>query len=165
MFAGIMHAELTRADAFIGTFLAIHDGLFTASLEALASREQQREWLPDAYSLRTTGAFALTEPQGGSDIAGGLRTTATRDGGNWVLQGAKRWIGNATFCEQVLVFARDTDDGEVKGFLVHTALEGYSATLIEGKGRCAASRTRTSRWRRSWFRRAAGSPGQTVSEM
>ena len=133
LFAGILHAEATRADTSIATFMGVHDGLFTGSIEALASQEQQDAWLPDIYSLKKIGAFGLTEPLGGSDVAGGTRTTARRDGGNWILNGAKRWIGNATFSDWVVIYARDVDDNQVKGFLVDTKTEGYSATKIENK--------------------------------
>lgn len=133
LFAGIMHAEATRADTSIATFLGVHDGLFTGSIEALASQEQQEAWLPDIYSLKKIGAFGLTEPLGGSDVAGGTRTTARREGGSWILNGAKRWIGNATFSDWVVIYARDLADNQVKGFLVDTKTEGYSATKIENK--------------------------------
>lgn len=133
VFAGLLHAEVTRADASIATFLGVHDGLFTGSIEALASKEQKDAWLPDIYALKKIGAFGLTEPLGGSDVAGGTRTTARRDGDNWILNGAKRWIGNATFSDWVVVYARDVDDNQVKGFLVDTALQGFSATKIENK--------------------------------
>ncbi|KUM37255.1 acyl-CoA dehydrogenase family protein [Arthrobacter sp. EPSL27] len=133
LFAGIMHAEATRADTSIATFMGVHDGLFTGSIEALASQEQQDAWLPDIYSLKKIGAFGLTEPLGGSDVAGGTRTTARREGDSWVLNGAKRWIGNATFSDWVVIYARDVGDNQVKGFLVDTKAEGYSATKIENK--------------------------------
>ncbi|MGN7198921.1 acyl-CoA dehydrogenase family protein [Arthrobacter sp. SAFR-044] len=133
LFAGMLHAEATRADASIATFLGVHDGLFTGSIELLASQEQKDEWLPDIYALKKIGAFGLTEPLGGSDVAGGTRTTARRDGENWILNGAKRWIGNATFSDWVVVYARDVADNQVKGFMVDTTLAGYSATKIENK--------------------------------
>ncbi|WP_346959257.1 acyl-CoA dehydrogenase family protein [uncultured Arthrobacter sp.] len=133
LFAGILHAEATRADTSIATFLGVHDGLFTGSIEALASQEQQDAWLPDIYSLKKIGAFGLTEPLGGSDVAGGTRTTARREGDSWVLNGAKRWIGNATFSDWVVIYARDLADNQVKGFLVDTKTEGYTATKIENK--------------------------------
>ncbi|WP_018774553.1 acyl-CoA dehydrogenase family protein [Arthrobacter sp. 131MFCol6.1] len=133
LFAGILHAEVTRADTSIATFMGVHDGLFTGSIEALASQEQQDAWLPEIYSLKKIGAFGLTEPLGGSDVAGGTRTTARRDGGNWILNGAKRWIGNATFSDWVVIYARDVEDNQVKGFLVDTKTEGYRASKIENK--------------------------------
>ncbi|MGF9647427.1 acyl-CoA dehydrogenase family protein [Pseudarthrobacter oxydans] len=133
LFAGLMHAEVTRADASISTFMGVHDGLFTGSIEALASQEQKDAWLPDIYALKKIGAFGLTEPLGGSDVAGGTRTTARRDGDSWILNGAKRWIGNATFSDWVVIYARDLEDNKVKGFLVDTTLEGFSAEKIENK--------------------------------
>jgi glutaryl-CoA dehydrogenase len=133
LFAGLMHAEVTRADASISTFMGVHDGLFTGSIEVLASQEQKDAWLPDIYALKKIGAFGLTEPLGGSDVAGGTRTTARREGDSWILNGAKRWIGNATFSDWVVIYARDVDDNQVKGFLVDTTLEGYSAAKIENK--------------------------------
>jgi glutaryl-CoA dehydrogenase len=133
LFAGLMHAEFTRADTSIATFMGVHDGLFTGSIEALASKEQQEAWLPDIYAMKKIGAFGLTEPLGGSDVAGGTRTTAQRDGDNWILNGAKRWIGNATFSDWVVIYARDVADNQVKGFLVDTSTPGYSATKIENK--------------------------------
>jgi glutaryl-CoA dehydrogenase len=133
LFAGLMHAEVTRADASISTFMGVHDGLFTGSIEVLASQEQKDAWLPDIYALKKIGAFGLTEPLGGSDVAGGTRTTVRREGDSWILNGAKRWIGNATFSDWVVIYARDVDDNQVKGFLVDTTLEGYSAAKIENK--------------------------------
>lgn len=133
VFAGLVHAEATRADASIATFMGVHDGLFTGSIEALASQDQQDAWLPDIYSLKKIGAFGLTEPLGGSDVAGGTRTTALRDGDSWILNGAKRWIGNATFSDWVVIFARDLADNQVKGFMVDTSLPGFKATKIENK--------------------------------
>ena len=133
LFAGLLHAEVTRADASIATFMGVHDGLFTGSIEALASQEQKDAWLPDIYSMKKIGAFGLTEPLGGSDVAGGTRTTARREGDSWILNGEKRWIGNATFSDWVVVYARDLADDKVKGFLVDTALDGFSASKIENK--------------------------------
>ena len=133
LFAGLLHAEVTRADASIATFMGVHDGLFTGSIEALASQEQKDAWLPDIYSMKKIGAFGLTEPLGGSDVAGGTRTTARRKGDSWILNGEKRWIGNATFSDWVVVYARDLADDKVKGFLVDTALDGFSASKIENK--------------------------------
>lgn len=133
LFAGIVHAEFTRADTSIATFMGVHDGLFTGSIEALASEEQKEAWLPDIYAMKKIGAFGLTEPLGGSDVAGGTRTTAQKDGDTWILNGAKRWIGNATFSDYVVIYARDVADNQVKAFLVDTALPGYRATKIENK--------------------------------
>jgi glutaryl-CoA dehydrogenase len=133
VFAGLMHAEFTRADTSIATFMGVHDGLFTGSIEVLGSEEQKAAWLPDIYAMKKIGAFGLTEPLGGSDVAGGTRTTARKDGNRWILNGAKRWIGNATFSDWVVIYARDVADNQVKAFMVDTSTEGYSATKIENK--------------------------------
>ncbi len=85
------------------------------------------------FALRKIGAFALTEPGGGSDVALGLETTARREGQEWVLDGAKRWIGNATFANLVIIWAKDVADGQVKGFVVHQDNPGFTATKMEGK--------------------------------
>ena len=79
------------------------------------------------------GAFALTEPLSGSDSAQGLRTAAKRDGDNWVINGAKRWIGNGSISDVTIVWAKDADDGQVKGFIVPTSTPGYSASRVENK--------------------------------
>ena len=159
-----MHAEATRADTSIATFMGVHDGLFTGSIEALASQEQQDAWLPDIYSLKKIGAFGLTEPLGGSDVAGGTRTTARRDGDNWILNGAKRWIGNATFSDWVVIYARDVADNQVKGFLVDTMHRPDTAPRkSRTRSRCGRCRTRTSPWRTWWCRTSSSSPTPTAS--
>jgi glutaryl-CoA dehydrogenase len=101
----------------------------------LGSPEQKARWLEPMARLERIGAFALTEPDHGSDAVG-LETSARRDGDTWVLDGAKRWIGNGTIADVVVVWARSTEDGQVKGFLVETGSPGYHASVITGKG-CA----------------------------
>lgn len=133
LYAGMLHAELTRADASIAGFLGVHDKLFTTTIEVLGSEKQKADWLPDIYSLRKIGAFGMTEPLGGSDVAGGTRTTAEKKGNQWILNGEKRWIGNSTFSDWVLIFARDVADDQVKAFLVDTSLDGFSVQKIENK--------------------------------
>ena len=125
--------ELARVDASFATFFGVHSGLAMGSIVYCGSEEQQQRWLPDMFSLKKIGAFALTEPHGGSDVALGLETTARRDGDEWVLNGAKRWIGNATFADYVVVWARDVDDNQVKGFVVEKGTPGFTATKMEGK--------------------------------
>jgi glutaryl-CoA dehydrogenase len=98
-----------------------------------ASEEQQRRWLPAMQRMELIGAFGLTEPDGGSDVAGGMRTTAKRTGDQWALNGAKRWIGNATFADLTIIWARDVDDDQVKGFVVEKGSPGFTATKIENK--------------------------------
>ena len=125
--------ELSRVDTSMATFFGVHSGLAMGSIVLLGSDEQRERWLPDMFAMRRIGAFALTEPQGGSDVAGGLETTARRDGDTWVLDGCKRWIGNATFADLIVVWARDTADGSVKGFVVEQDNPGFTATKMEGK--------------------------------
>lgn len=140
LFAGLVIAEITRVDTSIATFFLVHHDLFVESLYGFGSDEQKARLLDDAASLRTTGAFALTEPEHGSDVAGGMETRARRvpggadDGGDcWILNGAKRWIGNGTFCDYMLVWARDEADGAIRGFIVDAALPGVSRSRIENK--------------------------------
>ena len=130
---GFMHLELARVDTSISTFLGVHSELFTAAITQLGSAEQRARYLPDALALRTVGAFALTEPDHGSDISRSMETTATRRGESWTLNGVKRWIGNGTFADFVLVWARDTADLQIKGFIVDTTSAGFSAVKIENK--------------------------------
>jgi glutaryl-CoA dehydrogenase len=125
--------ELARVDASMATFFGVHSGLAMGSIVQCGSEEQQARWLPAMFGLEKIGAFALTEPHGGSDVARGLETTARRDRGEWVLDGAKRWIGNGTFADHVVVWARDVDDDHVKGFVVDKGTPGFTATKMEGK--------------------------------
>ncbi|GAC1511584.1 MAG: acyl-CoA dehydrogenase family protein [Pseudarthrobacter sp.] len=149
LFAGLVIAEMTRVDTSIATFFLVHHDLFVESLYAFGSTGQKDRLLEDAAGLRITGAFALTEPGHGSDVAGGMETRARRissatgkadDGGDdWVLNGTKRWIGNATFCDYMLVWARDESGGAdglpgaVRGFIVDASLPGVSRSRIENK--------------------------------
>ena len=140
LFAGIVIAEMTRVDTSLATFFLVHHDLFVESLYGFGSEEQKARLLEDAANLRTTGAFALTEPDHGSDVAGGMETRARRvpggaagGGDAWVLNGAKRWIGNGTFCDYMLVWARDEADGGIRGFIVDATLPGVSRSRIENK--------------------------------
>ncbi|TLM75160.1 acyl-CoA dehydrogenase family protein [Pseudarthrobacter sp. NamB4] len=143
LFAGLVIAEMTRVDTSIATFFLVHHDLFVQSLHDFGSDDQKQRLLADASSLRITGAFALTEPNHGSDVAGGMETRARRissatgkpdEGGDaWVLNGVKRWIGNGTFCDYMLVWACDEEDGSVRGFIVDATLPGVSRTRIENK--------------------------------
>jgi glutaryl-CoA dehydrogenase len=132
-FRGWAALESGRVDASVSTFIGVQSGLAMGSIGVGGSPEQRAEWLPKMATGEIVAAFGLTEPLSGSDSAGGLRTTATRHGDSWTLNGAKRWIGNATFADVVVIWARDTADGQVKGFLVTTDSPGFSATKIEHK--------------------------------
>ncbi|MFD9438469.1 acyl-CoA dehydrogenase family protein [Streptomyces sp. NPDC060006] len=133
LLSGMLAMELTRTDASVATFFGVHNGLAMYSIHSGGSQEQRDRWLPRMAAMDKIGAFAMTEPLGGSDVAGGMRTTAERDGDTWVLNGAKKWIGNATFADYVVVWARDVDDNHVKGFVVEKGTPGFHAEKIEGK--------------------------------
>ncbi|MDR6904626.1 glutaryl-CoA dehydrogenase [Agromyces sp. 3263] len=133
VFRGFVAMELARVDPSVATFVGVQNGLATGSISVCGSPEQRAEWIPKLASGEIVGAFGLTEPLSGSDSAQGLRTTATRDGDSWVLNGSKRWIGNATFSDITVIWAKDVEDGQVKGFIVPTDTPGYTATKIEGK--------------------------------
>jgi glutaryl-CoA dehydrogenase len=133
VFRGWVGMELARVDSSFCTFIGVSSGLAMSSIGLGGSPEQRAEWLPPMASGDLIGAFGLTEPLSGSDTARGLRTTATRHGDTWVLNGAKRWIGNATFADVVVVWAKDTADDQVKGFMVRKGTPGFTATKIERK--------------------------------
>ncbi len=133
LFKGLMYVELARADVSLSALAGIHNELILGMISKLGSEEQKARWLPGLKTFRHLGAFALTEPEHGSDIAGGLETSARLDGGSWVLNGAKRWIGAGTIADFALVWARDEADGEIKGFIVETDRAGYTATKISNK--------------------------------
>ncbi|MFV2174513.1 acyl-CoA dehydrogenase family protein [Actinomadura sp. LOL_016] len=133
MLTGFLAMDMARVDPSMATFFGVHSGLAMGSIGRCGSTEQRERWLPAMGRMEKIGAFALTEPEGGSDVALGLRTTARRDGDHWVLNGAKRWIGNATFADLTVVWARDEDDGQVKGFVVGKDAPGFTATRIENK--------------------------------
>ncbi|MFD2360804.1 MULTISPECIES: acyl-CoA dehydrogenase family protein [unclassified Arthrobacter] len=135
---GIYHGfrifELARTDASLATWYTAQAGLFRTAIRVGASPQQQAEWMPKVIDFSLKGVFSLTEPEHGSDIAGGLATTARRDAdGSWILDGAKRWIGGAATADVLAVFARDTADGQVKAFLVDRTAEGVTLEKIQGK--------------------------------
>jgi glutaryl-CoA dehydrogenase len=130
---GLVNMELHRGDGSLGTFLGVQSGLAMKSIDLLGSPEQKERWLPALARLDAVGAFALTEPDHGSDSVA-LETSARRDGEGWVLDGAKRWIGNGSIADVVVVWARSDEDGQVKGFLVETDMPGYDAATMTGKG-------------------------------
>jgi glutaryl-CoA dehydrogenase len=130
---GLLQMEFTRADTSISTFFGVHHELFATAIDTLGSDEQRATLLPGLLALTKIGAFALTEPGHGSDISREMETTATRDGDEWVLNGEKRWIGNGAMADYVLVWARDTADQQIKGFIVEKERAGFTATPIENK--------------------------------
>ncbi len=130
---GMVALELARVDPSIATFMGVHGGLAMGSIYLCGSQEQKARWLPEMARMEKIGAFALTEPDVGSGVAGGLTTTAQRDGGIWVLNGEKKWIGNATFADYVIVWARDVADNQVKGFLVENGTPGFTPEKMHDK--------------------------------
>ena len=133
LLTGFVTMEMNRVDPSMATFFGVHTGLAMGSIARCGSEEQQDRWLPAMSRMEKIGAFGLTEPHGGSDVAAGLETTARRDGDEWVINGAKRWIGNATFADLVIIWARDEEDDHVKGFVVEKGTPGFTATKIEHK--------------------------------
>jgi glutaryl-CoA dehydrogenase len=134
---GLVNMELHRGDGSLGTFFGVQSGLAMKAIAMLGSEEQKERWLGPMARLERIGAFALTEPDHGSDSVA-LDTRARRDGHTYVIDGAKRWIGNATIADVVVVWARSDEDGQVKGLLVETDTPGYDATVIDRKGAARA---------------------------
>ena len=137
---GMLALELARADPSISTFMGVHSGLAMGSIYLCGSEEQKQRWLPAMARMEKIGAFGLTEPDVGSGVAGGLTTTARRVKGDgeaggdaWVLNGQKKWIGNATFADYIIIWARDVGDGKVKGFVVQKGTPGLSTTKMKDK--------------------------------
>ena len=130
--AGVVSRELARADGSVNTFFGVHSGLAMGAIDMLGSEQQRREWLPPMAKLQTIGAFGLTEPEHGSDSVS-LETTARRNRGEYVLNGAKRWIGNASIADVTIIWARD-DEGDVGAYLVPKGTPGFDpGTVITGK--------------------------------
>ncbi|WP_423299092.1 acyl-CoA dehydrogenase family protein [Glutamicibacter nicotianae] len=138
--AGLATAELSRGDGSMNTFLGVQGNLCMGTINLLGSEQQKERWLPGMAKLEKIGAFALTEPRRGSDSAQ-LETSARREGGNWIINGAKRWIGNGSMAHLVIIWARDAADGDVKCFVMErgdpadpgTMPPGFNARTIDGK--------------------------------
>ncbi len=130
---GIIAQEIARVDVSISTFFGVHSGLAMGSIYLCGSEEQKQEWLPQMQKMEKIGAFGLTEPNVGSGVAGGLETTCKFDGENWILNGQKKWIGNATFADVTIIWARDLDSNQVKGFLVRKENPGFKTEKIKDK--------------------------------
>lgn len=133
MFSGFRNYVLAKSDVSVATLYNAQSGLFRATCALGGSPEQAAELDPRVRSFDLTGVFALTEPEHGSDIAGGLATTARREGDDWIIDGQKTWIGGAVIADVLAVFARDVADGQVKVFLVPRGAEGVSLSTIAGK--------------------------------
>jgi len=130
---GLLAMEIARVDSSIATFFGVHSGLAMGSIYLCGSEEQKQQWLPAMARLEKIGAFGLTEPEVGSGTSGGLTTTARRDGDTWILNGQKKWIGNATFSDVTVIWARDLEDNQVKGFLVEKGTPGFKPEKLKNK--------------------------------
>ena len=127
---GLAGAELEAGDSGLRTFVSVQGSLAMSAIYKHGSEEQKKEWLPQMAAGEAIGCFGLTEPTAGSDPAG-MKTFARRDGDDWVINGAKRWIGLASVAKVAVIWAQ-TDDG-VRGFVVPTDTAGFTATPIEPK--------------------------------
>src|SRR5438067_6251267 len=129
--SGLITVELARGDASVCTFFGVHSGLAMHSISLLGSEEQKQLWLPPMARMEKIGAFGLTEPDHGSDAVA-LETRAHREGNEYIINGAKRWIGNASFADVTIIWARD-DEGNVGGFLVEKGTPGFNTGVMSGK--------------------------------
>jgi len=133
LLAGFVAMEIARVDCSFATFFGVHSGLAMGSIFLCGSEEQKQKWLPPMARLEKIGSFGLTEPLVGSGASGGLLTTAQREGDTWILNGQKKWIGNATWGDVTIIWARDVADNQVKGFIVENKTAGFKAEKIEHK--------------------------------
>jgi glutaryl-CoA dehydrogenase len=133
LLAGFAAMEIARIDSSFATFFGVHSGLAMGSIYLAGSEEQKKQWLPPMARLEQIGSFGLTEPLVGSGTSGGLLTTARRDGDSWALNGQKKWIGNATWGDVTIIWARDVADNQVKGFIVENKTPGFKADKIQNK--------------------------------
>jgi len=131
---GFVLMEIARIDPSFATFMGVHGGLAMGSIYIDGSEEQKQKWLPPMARFEKIGCFGLTEPLVGSGASGGLTTTAKREGDTWILNGEKRWIGNAPWCDVSVIWARDLADNQVKGFIVENkTTPGFSVEKIQNK--------------------------------
>lgn len=130
---GFITVEMARVDTSISTFFGVQSGLAMGSIYFCGSEEQKWKWLPKMQKLEKIGAFGLTEPNVGSAVAGGLETTCRKEGDKWILNGQKKWIGNATFADLVIIWARNVEDNEVRGFIVEKDNPGFKAEKQQDK--------------------------------
>src|SRR5215468_2753047 len=134
LLVGLVAMEMARFDASIATFFGVHSGLAMGSIALVGSEEQKKKWLPPMARMEKIGCFGLTEPLVGSGTGAGLTTTAKREGDNWVLNGQKRWIGNAPWCDVSIIWARNVADNQVKGFIVENkTTPGFSVEKMQNK--------------------------------
>ncbi|XP_050213001.1 acyl-coenzyme A oxidase 4, peroxisomal [Mercurialis annua] len=130
--SAIATAEVARVDASCSTFILVHSSLAMLTIALCGSEAQKQKYLPSLAQFRTVACWALTEPEYGSD-ASSLKTTARKVEGGWVLEGQKRWIGNSTFADILVIFARNTSTNQINGYIVKKDAPGLTATKIENK--------------------------------
>ncbi len=130
---GMIGEEIARVDVSTCTFFGVHSGLAMNSIYFCGSEEQKMEFIPPMIRMEKIGAFGLTEPDVGSAASMGLKSTCKRDGDTWTINGEKKWIGNATFADYIIIWAKDVDDHQVKGFIVDRLTEGLVTEKIEDK--------------------------------
>ncbi|MBL8012831.1 MAG: acyl-CoA dehydrogenase family protein [Candidatus Omnitrophica bacterium] len=130
---GMIGEEIARTDTSICTFWGVHCGLAMTSIDLCGSDDQRQKFLPPMIALEKIGAFGLTEPDVGSAASMGLKTTCKRNGDTWTINGQKKWIGNATFADYIIIWAKDVDDHQVKGFIVDRETSGLTTEKIEHK--------------------------------
>lgn len=123
---GMIAMELARTDCSIATFNGVHAGLSMGSIYLCGSDEQRERFLPAMANYDKIGSFGLTEPEVGSGASAGLQTIARREGDTWIVNGQKKWIGNAPFGDLTVIWAKDVADGQVKGFVVENSSPGFS---------------------------------------
>jgi len=128
---GLAIAELARGSGSLATFVHVQSGLAMTAIHELGSEEQKQHWLPSMAKCEKIGCFGLTEPEAGSD-PGSLKTTAVEKDGGYVLDGEKKWIGNASFSDVAVIWAR-TEEGKISGFLVETENPGFQAAVLPRK--------------------------------
>jgi glutaryl-CoA dehydrogenase len=134
LLVGLTAMNIARTDTSMATFWGVHTGLAMNSIYLNGTEEQKQKWLPPMARMEKIGCFGLTEPLVGSGTGGGLLTTAKREGDTWILNGQKRWIGNATWCDISIIWARDVADNTVKGFIVENkTTPGFSVEKIQNK--------------------------------
>jgi len=135
---GLICQELERGDSGLRSFASVQSSLCMYPIYAYGSEEQKQQWLPQMAAGKVIGCFGLTEPHGGSDPAN-MKTHAKKDGGDWVINGAKMWITNGNLAHIAIVWAQ-TEDG-IQGFIVPTDTKGFSAQEIHKKMSLRASVT------------------------
>src|SRR5499426_3783017 len=134
LLGGLVAMEMARTDASFATFYGVHSGLAMNSIYLNGTEEQKQKWLPPMARMEKIGCFALTEPLVGSGTGGGLLTTAKRDGDSWILNGQKRWIGNAPWCDLSIIWARNVENNQVTGFIVENkTTPGFSVEKMQNK--------------------------------